>query len=264
MIRATINALPDYVCVITQAGKIVQTNSAFDMDFPFSQQDLEKGVYTWSVFTELSSDFFRTVDESQEIVTQAARRFGDYVDVQLRIRSLHLNDDKDSSSFSNDIKGSTLKNTSTVQQQEEEAFVIIAKNLSAKTSTHSETPNEERTTRNNFEKKFKDAQFRKAMLEFCEQEKNAENVLFLEAVREYKKASFGLRMDMKQRIFDQFIKRESPMQLNLANDIVLEETIKISKAIADVDVFKSVEDCVTKIMVGDVYPRFIAAEKRQE
>jgi hypothetical protein len=51
------------------------------------------------------------------------------------------------------------------------------------------------------------------------------------------------------------------MQLNLANDVIVEETIKISKSIADVDVFKRVEDCVMKTLTGDVYPRFITNRK---
>jgi hypothetical protein len=39
--------------------------------------------------------------------------------------------------------------------------------------------------------------------------------VFLEAVKEYKKATFGVRVDTKESIFDQFIKFDAPMQLNL-------------------------------------------------
>jgi PAS domain S-box-containing protein len=86
--RSVINALPDIICVISPTGKIMQTNTAFDEEFPFSQKELEKGVYTWDIFTELSSDFFRVTDDVTDIDTMAQKRFGEMISVTLRVRDL--------------------------------------------------------------------------------------------------------------------------------------------------------------------------------
>jgi PAS domain-containing protein len=258
--RAVINSLPDIVFVINPTGKILQTNTAFDNEFPFSQQEMEKGVYTWDIFTELASDFFRVADETKEINTTAARRFGDIIDVVVRVSDLKGKQEGSSASASNELKPSTGM-TSLQLVDLEEAFVIIAKNVSAKTIIQ-EANSEERVQRHEFERKFREKQFREELKQYCEKNQNVENILFLEAVKEYKKATFGVRVDMKMSIFDRFIKIDAPMQLNLANEVVAEETIKIKKSMGDVDVFKRVEDCVIKILASDIYPRYILDQRK--
>jgi PAS domain-containing protein len=260
--RAVINALSDFICVTSVAGKILQTNAAFDSEFPFSQQELEKGVYLWDIFTELASDFFRMGDDTQEIVTQASRRFGGQLDVSVRVRNLQEN--AESSTQSNEHKNSFSGVTGSTQVQRpdlEEAFVIIAKDIEHK-STQVELNTEEIQKRHEFERKFREKLFRDELKIFCEKSKTVENILFLEKVREYRKATFGDRMNLKQHIFDQFIKHDAPVQLNLANNVIVEETIKINKSMADVNVFKTVEDCVIKTLANDVYPRFLQAERK--
>jgi PAS domain S-box-containing protein len=257
--RAVINSLPDAVCVISPTGKILQTNSAFDNEFPFSQQEMEKGVYTWDVFTELSSDFFRVFDESKEIETQAARRFGDMIEVLIRVRDLRGRSGESSTSQSNDVKPSGM--TSLQLQELEEAYVIIAKNISIKHIQH-ETNTQERVQRHDFERKFRDKEFREELRNYCEKNKNVENILFLEQVKEYKKAQFGTRVDMKMAIFERFIKPDAPMQLNLANEVVLEESIKINKSMGDVDVFRNVEENVLKTLANDIYPRYLMDQRK--
>jgi CHASE1-domain containing sensor protein len=261
--RAVINSLPDFVCCISNSGKILQTNTAFDEEFPFSQQELEKGVYTWDIFTELSSDFFKTSDDGQELKTHAARRFGDTMEVMLRVRDLK-GKDAESSSSNNDIKGGsslTKGVTSTTQLPDhEEAYVLIAKNISHRVLL-SEQQTAEKVKRHEFERLFRDKKFRDDLKDFCTKNKTVENVLFLEKVREYRKANFSDRVEMKQHIFDQFVKHDASLQLNLANEVIVEETIKIKKSMADVDVFKTVEECVFKILANDIYPRFVNERK---
>jgi PAS domain-containing protein len=258
--RAVINSLPDIVFVINPTGKILQTNTAFDNEFPYSQQEMEKGVYTWDIFTELASDFFRVADDTKEINTTAARRFGDIIDVVVRVSDLKGKQEGSSASASNELKPSTGM-TSLQLVDLEEAFVIIAKNVSTKTIIQ-EANSEERVQRHEFERKFREKQFREELKQYCEKNQNVENILFLEAVKEYKKATFGVRVDMKMSIFDRFIKIDAPMQLNLANEVVAEETIKIKKSMGDVDVFKRVEDCVIKILASDIYPRYILDQRK--
>jgi PAS domain S-box-containing protein len=247
--RAVINSLPDFICVITVNGKILQTNSAFDDEFPFTQQEMEKGVHIWNIFTELASDFYRTIDE-EEVATQASRRFGDVIDVSVRVRSLKEANEASSTQSQEKVTGLTSLNL----QDAEEAYVVIAKNRSIKAV---EVISEDRVRRSAFEKRFRDKGFQTDFKQFCEKNKTVENIMFLEAVAEYKKKSFGDRVDMKMHIFDQFIKEEARMQLNLDNATVVEETIKIGKSMGDIDVFKTVEDCVYKIIVNDIMPRYI-------
>jgi CHASE1-domain containing sensor protein len=260
--RAVINSLTDCICVITPTGKIVQTNSAFDETFPFTQQEMEKGVYSWDVFTELASDFFRICSD-KEINTVATRRFGDTIDVSLRVQDLRVSENQGSSnSQSNEQKLEKSGNTTLNMQlmELEEAFVILAKNNSAKSIsvTNSETVNKV----HEFARKFRDHEFRGELKKYCEINKNVENMVFLERVKEYKKAEFGVRVDMKTSIYEQFIKQNAKMQLNLSNEMVVEETIKINKSMGDVDVFKNVEECVLHTLALDIYPRFLANEQR--
>jgi PAS domain S-box-containing protein len=261
--RAVINSLTDCICVISPTGKILQTNTAFDETFPFTHQEMEKGVYLWDVFTELASDFFRVCSE-KEILTQATRRFGDTVDVAVRVRDLRAKDGQGSSaSLSKEEKnsGNTFGTTMNIQLQElEEAFVIIAKNNSAKLQVEVTTENQ--VKKHEFARKFRDHRFRDELRRYCEINKNVENVLFLERVREFKKAQFGVRVDMKMSIFDQFIKQDAPMQLNLSNEMVVEESIKINKSMGDIDLFKNIEECVLSTLALDIYPRFLLDEQK--
>jgi PAS domain S-box-containing protein len=253
--RAVINSLPDIVCVINPNGKILQTNTAFDTEFPYSQQEMEKGVYTWDIFTELSSDFFRVV---KEIETTASRRFGDMFEVSVRVSDLKGN--QGGSSASNEPKPSTNASSLHLEEQDE-AYVIIAKNISAK-SYHQEVNALEKVQRHDFERKFREKQFREEMKQYCEKNKSVENILFLEAVKEYKKATFGVRVDMKMSIFDRFIKIDAPMQLNLGNELVIDETIKINKSMGDVDVFKRIEESVFNTLANDIYPRYTMDQRK--
>ncbi len=249
--RAVINALPEMIFVITSSGKILQTNAAFDNEFPFNQQEMEKGVYAWDIFTELASDFFRVSDDSKEIQTVAARRFGDVIDVSVRVRDLRK--DGESSSQSNDVRPNNLNSLHISEQQE--AFVIIAKCTSEKPH---EVNTQERVQRHEFERLFREKSFREELKQYCEKNQNVENILFLEQVREYKKAQFRARVDMKSAIFDRFIKVDAPMQLNLANQVVIEESIKINKSMGDVDLFKQIEDSVFRTLACDIYPRYLS------
>jgi PAS domain S-box-containing protein len=252
--RAVINAIPDLVCVTDANGRIVQMNTAFESQFPFTQQEMEKGVYTWDIFTELASDFFKAVDD-QEVVTQATKRFGGIVDVSIRVRNLA--EANGESSQSNEVKNSGFSTNSMQRPDLEEAFVIITKDIQ---QNHIQMNTENREQRNQFEQQFRDHDFREEFKQFCKTHKTIENVLFLEKVREYKKASFGDRIELKQNIVKQFINNGAPQQLNLANEIIVEETIKINKSIAEINVFKTIEEHVMNTLVCDIYPRFLQSK----
>jgi PAS domain-containing protein len=259
--RSVINALPDIICVISPTGKIMQTNTAFDEEFPFSQKELEKGVYTWDIFTELSSDFFRVTDDVTDIDTMAQKRFGEMISVTLRVRDLRSKN-AETSSQSNEKFSGNLGGTTSIQMPElEEAYVIIAKHNNANAAVV-EINRQEQIQKHEFEKKFRDKQFKEDLKRYCEKHQNVENVLFLEQVREYKKAQFGARVDMKSAIFEKFIKPNAPMQLNLANEVVVEESLKINKSIGDLSVFKNVEEIVLKTLSSDIYPRYLRDQRK--
>jgi PAS domain S-box-containing protein len=267
--RAVINSLPDIIFVISDAGKILQTNTAFDEAFPFNQQEMVKGVYSWDIFTELASDFFRVCDENSDIETLAQRRFGDVIEVRVRVRDIRGSHGESSSSQSDKHRPVTVDSRQFSDKQisgalnmhdESEAYVIIAKNLSMKETL--EVNVLEQVQRHEFEREFRNKTFYNELKKYCEKNQNVENILFLEQVREYKKSQFGVRVDMKMAIFDRFIKPDAPMQLNLANEAVLEESIKINKSMGDVDVFKSVEEIVLKTLALDIYPRYLMDKRK--
>jgi PAS domain-containing protein len=250
--RATINAIPDLVCVITYTGKIVQTNQAFDSEFPFTQQELERGVQTYSIFTELASDFYHDCDES-EIETQAARRFGGSIPVLVRVRALDAESKEDSTHSGAQSHSGHNRDVTMTQMVDQESFVIIARNMSKSQAT--ENVNMEQHRSNVLEQRYRnDTQFKEEVRALCEKEKCSECVQFLDSVRVYKKSNFSERLDLKQQIFDRYIKQGAPRQLNLSNEQVIEESIKITKAMADIEIFKPIETAVFRMMY-DVYAR---------
>jgi CHASE1-domain containing sensor protein len=93
--RCLVNAFPDAMCMVDSTGKIVQTNAAFDHDFPFTQLELEKGVHTWDIFNELASDFYKA-EEYMELTTHAVRKNAEPIEVSLRLFSLQMANASDS------------------------------------------------------------------------------------------------------------------------------------------------------------------------
>ncbi len=108
-IRTTINAIPDFIIVISSTGKIITSNTSFDRQFSFSEVEYQKGVNISTIFSDLQEDFYATLGELDEINTIAKSRFLVQIPVQVSVRPLKTNDES---------------------EVDEEAFVIVAKNMS--------------------------------------------------------------------------------------------------------------------------------------
>jgi hypothetical protein len=127
-----------------------------------------------------------------------------------------------------------------LRDHQEEAYVIIARNISQKL----EVPSEEKVKIHAFQRKYREKRFRDEIRIVCEKHNMDQNVNFLESVSEYKKARFRDRVTLKQHIFNKYVVQGAVH--GLPSDVVTEETIKIGKAIGEIDVFKTIEEHVFK------------------
>jgi CHASE1-domain containing sensor protein len=244
-IRTIINAIPDFITVITAEGKIVVSNASFDRQFGFTDVDYQKGVNISSVLPSLKDDFYNQ-PEQVEIKTQAKTRFASMIPVQISVHKLKQPEEQDEE-----------------EQMDVEAFVVVARNLSDRHKLLENMQQQEAHLKNilryaEFDAQFtKNERFREGFMKFCKQAFSDENVSFLNQVRKYRKSSVEKRIQMQHEIYTYFLKIGSKHQLNISSELSNQMEIRISKSLGDVDVFHDVEELVKSMIVVDSYPRYL-------
>jgi PAS domain-containing protein len=247
--RSTVDAIPEFMIVITKEGQIVRTNASFDQKFRFSDTEIEKGVNLSTVFPNLDQKFWTTMKPSDVVDTEAKARFGTLIPVQVSVRSLTA-------------ETGVLDNN----EDDGESFIILAKNMTDKDLLMDDVRKHETEVMNMIEYVRFDAQFlvesfRRQLLQFCRNEKSDENILFLEALLQYKKKNVSDRVEMQRVIYEKYIKASAPKQLNINQELAATVGMKLIKSVGDIDLFKDVEQAVKVLVVTDAYPRFL---KEQE
>ncbi|KAL0477536.1 regulator of G-protein signaling [Acrasis kona] len=245
-IATVINAIPDFVIVINNSGCIVMANASFSRQFGTTSNDYDKHLNISMFFPDLEESFYVKLSESTSINTSAKTRFNSIVPVQVIVRTLDSSDDL-----------------------EEEAYVIVARNLSDREKLLDNIENQKRHLSNmlkhaEFDAHFhKDEKFRKAFLAFCKNNRTEENGLFLEEVRRYKKSAVEKRAEKQFYIFSNFIKIGSPHQLNISSELSTHMESRLNKSLGDSDLFNNIEELIKSEIVVDLYPRFLNQEKKK-
>jgi len=253
--RATINAIRDVVIVINRAGRILHTNKAFDKLFVYSEMELERGIQISSLFPDLGEDFFTavTVDSVQ---TVARSRFGISFPMEIVVECLDMVDNSIISSVD------SVSKAAEENENDVEAYVIVGHRKSQKSSDKLDQKEENiDSIMHSFDDRFPNEEFQNELLKFCVQNHTDESIQFLIKVRQYKRTKdIEQRIALQKSISDIFLKSGSPKQLNLPNDVMQLELMKISKNFGDPNVFKNIEEFVKRIVLTDIYPRFLAAQ----
>jgi PAS domain-containing protein len=242
--RQTINAIQDFVIITNTKGRILSTNSIFDTTFAYKSTELEKGIYIGSIFPQLERLFFVEMDPNDTVDTVAKTRFL-MIPVQVSVSRILEGEEFESAKFN----------------EEDEAYLIVARNMTDQEQLRQERKLKEGVNNKikwvEFDSQFKIPSFKKALLKFCQNEKNAENVLFLEAVSAYKKKRVDHRVDMQREIYNRFVKVGAPMQLNIEQTTSEHFRVLVNKRLGDEDIFDPLEDMIKTLLMQDVYPRFI-------
>jgi PAS domain-containing protein len=247
--RQTINAIQDYIVCTNTKGRILSTNTAFDTTFSYKSNELERGVYIGSLFPQLDRLFF--IDLQGTVDTFAKTRFLQ-IPVQVTVNQI--------------LEGEEFERAK--DNEEDEAYLIIARNTSEQEQLVRERKAKELVNNRmkwvEFDAQFKIPAFKKALLKFCEKEKNAENVVFLDAVAVYKRKRVEQRVEMQREIFNKFIKVGSSMQLNIPHTTSEEYRVLVNKRLGDEEVFGPLEDVVKTMIMQDSYPRFMNSSSVQD
>jgi PAS domain-containing protein len=236
------NSIPDQIIVITDEGKIAQTNTSFDKAFNFTEIEFEKGVDIYSIFPELEKNFF--ANQRGAIQTTARTRFGTNLNMTIIAKSLK--------------KEGTLYNDG-----ELEAFVIIAKAVGVSEREEAVVQEKVIPMMKQFEHDWRHESSRKRLVEFAKKEMNEENLHFLERVTMYKKLPLEHRVDMQRQIYEKFVLNGGELQLNVDVELAKTLAIKMGKSLGDLSLFDEVEDFVKRMVVQDIYPRFVTEEKNR-
>jgi PAS domain-containing protein len=247
--RATINAIDDIVIVIGTTGKILQTNTSFDKMFKYTVSELERGVYTKNLFVHLPDLFFISMTDIM-IDTKIKLRFGNEEPIEIIVK--YLQSEQTVQSHQNLVEEIELD-----EGEDARSYVIVGhlkRKLIPSSSTRSSSIS---VPFLEFDRNFRNEQFRKDLLEFSRTRRNEENVLFLIRVLKYRKSDFHERVELSQNICDTFLVEDAPRQLNLSGERREAELKRIAKNVGDIDVFSSLEDTVKRVLMEQVYTSFM-------
>jgi PAS domain-containing protein len=250
--RSTIDAIPDFLVVISATGRIVRTNNSFDRVFCFQDNDMEKGVYVSTIFRSLEPLFFTKMSTIDTIETEATTRFGKIIPVQVS---------------ANLVTPSVLIRENSTLDDKEEAYIIVAKNMTDREKLLEDLRHQENNSKSMMKFVAFDAQFaiesvRKALLEFSRKEHSSESVLFLIEIQQYRQSPTDKRVEMQGEIYAKFISKEGRKQLNISSELAAQTASKVSKSLGDIDVFCDIEDAVKTMILLDLYPRFLKEQEK--
>ena len=100
--------------------------------------------------------------------------------------------------------------------------------------------------------------------EYCDNCLCAENLEFLKEVLKFKSLSkINERNDMKDSIYNKFLKQGAIWELNLSKEVVENQSKRIVKGIGQVDLFDDLEHVVKRMLVHDVFRRFQQQQQQQ-
>jgi PAS domain-containing protein len=129
ILRACMNAIPDFIVTLNGFGKITNTNKAFDELFGYSEQRLENGLTIQWLFPSLDSSFFREAKidgEMLKIEGKALTAQENAIDVVVFVRGLQNGAaSEETLNQRNDLTAVTELQVG----QEEHAYVMIGRKI---------------------------------------------------------------------------------------------------------------------------------------
>jgi hypothetical protein len=127
IVRACMNAIPDFIVTLNGFGKITNTNKAFDEIFGYTEQRLENGLTIQWLLPSLESSFYREAKIDGDMLTidtKALTAQEVSIDVTIMVRSLQNTVVSDIPNCNDLISAAVSDNNSS---PEEHAYVIIGR-----------------------------------------------------------------------------------------------------------------------------------------
>jgi len=261
--KKIINSLEDSLVTCNKKGIIITSNSAFFKKFYFNDTDVvgNKVLITQILpgfdIKKVFEDLKRTDNVSEMVEMESQTKTG----VKMRSKvSVSL-----SEIFTNSIKTPRLGDENEMTEiaqdanKKERVCVILIHNLTEQKASVSISTYEKQlnTLMDEFMELFTDLEKRQHLLEFCQQERNDENLLFLIDVQFYRSlGNIQERVNMQQEIFNKYIKANSPKQLNISKKQLETHSFKISRGLGEFELFDDLEKVVVQNIVHDSYKRF--------
>jgi CHASE1-domain containing sensor protein len=245
--RSTLDAIPDLIIVIDSQGKILQTNASFDRIFTnMTENKLREGVYVTSLLCELPPKFFIGIVEQMETVL---KKPAGTIPVAVTVRPLI---------------GAKKSQT---ELEDVQTYLVVIRNMMDRVTLMEQLAKQQDEMKKMsdmmwFDAKMEDIEFRRELHEYCREELNEENMLFLDEVAQYKKQTIEDRIATQKVIFDTYIKIGAPRQLNIDRNLSMEMAIKLEKSYGNVNIFDKVVSQVKSILILDVIPRFKKANSQ--
>ncbi|KAL0485383.1 regulator of G-protein signaling [Acrasis kona] len=249
--RKTMNAIQDFVIATDENGRILHSNTSFDRVFGYKNSELENGVFVTKIFSSITmKTLFDLSDQPDSFLDTFAKAKFRSIPVQLSVTRVVDFGPKAS-------------------DHDKEAILIVARNTSDQAQLQQERKTRQGLMRSikylDFDAQLKVPAFRDAFKKFCEQEKNAENIEFLEQLEKYKSnPSYEQRVKIQKQLYDKFIKQGAETQLNISSEMSEEQRVLLVKKQGHDDVFDPLEDNIKSLVMQDSYARFIKTPAAQE
>jgi PAS domain S-box-containing protein len=237
-LRSTIDAIPEWILVVDNYGKILSTNQSFDKKFGMSKKKLEEGVNVNDLFSKIEDGFYRH-GEIDTMETQILDRYKSEVKVAVTTRPIN------------------------------NSYLLVIRNLTEQSTLLEQLKQQNEKMKQmdsmfELDQNLEDEKYKARLYQFCQMEKNSENLEFLDAVKNYKRMNVKDRIEKQQVIFDTFIKLGSEKQLNISRELSEEMRHNLEGSIGASTIFDGIVRHVKTILVLDVLPRFKDTRTREK
>jgi PAS domain-containing protein len=234
--RATLDALPDMIAVINTKTQIIVSNTNFQQKMSYNDLDYNKEVLLKQVLPNIS------IEEIIDYNTVAVTSFRNEINVCVTILPFEANDVDDSNDWSHVVIIRDLSERNTLIERVERQKEKLKRHLKyAK-----------------FDAQLDNPKFQESLLDFCRKNFNAESVMFLIDVSQYKTLKTEKRIQKKNEIFDKYIKIDAPQQLNISFEISRQMEKKVAESLGELDLFDEVADLMRNSIITDIFPRFLS------
>jgi len=250
--RTIMNGIPDFILTVEKSGGVIlNANNAFYNKLRFPPNDVENKMLISSLFKNMThndilKNFQQLAEQEQSIETAIFTKFKSEIPVQVSVSIIKL----------------------LVDEQLVESFVVMCRNMSEhhemkeKMNAHEEQL-KTLATQIEFETMLRTPFYKEAFKEFCRKEMSEENILFLEAVEDYRLMTKTHERALKQQeIIDRFLKENGSSPLNLSHSVLQRELFSIEKGCGQIDLFDQVEIVVRGMVMSDTFARFNAENRR--
>jgi CHASE1-domain containing sensor protein len=238
--RVILSIVPYALIVVDHDGLCIDCNKAFRAKFGYSKHHLVE-----SSFNTLFPNFLAPLDmftkaSGTEISTVLKSKFGYTMEVQIAISTTNFNKE--------DIYHHTR------DKQEDILYVIMI----VSSDDYKKTVIDRSATDLQSELEFCEILYhpekRSGFKRYCIQHQNEENILFVEAVLEYKLVeSTSDRVRIQQQILDNFLKEKGKYELNIARCHVNDELPILSNGLGQLDTFDNLFKIVCVQLRVDVF-----------